>query len=254
MRRENFLELDSDVASGTVTGWNRLALEAIRVAQPGPLPSARSLAILHTSMYNAWAAYDRQARQTAHGMAVRLPPAERNAASKASAISHAAYCALSGRFPAQQAAFDAFMAGLGLDPAAAGGALSPAGIGRAQAASMLDFCQRHPHPDAGGPAAEPAPGRWCLAAHRLSERAGHGDDQDVRLFFALANALADAAIAGWQSGHGSAGAAAAEVIGRFTGEAREEMQAGPDSAARELGRQVGARAYEDARRYWEGNL
>jgi hypothetical protein len=254
MRRENFLELDSDVASGTVTGWNRLALEAIRVAQPGPLPSARSLAILHTSMYNAWAAYDRQARQTAHGMAVRLPPAERNAASKASAISHAAYCALSGRFPAQQAAFDAFMAGLGLDPAAVGGALSPAGIGRAQAASMLDFCQRHPHPDAGGPAAEPAPGRWCLAAHRLSERAGHGDDQDVRLFFALANALADAAIAGWQSGHGSASAAAAEVIGRFTGEAREEMQTGPDSAARELGRHVGARAYEDARRYWEGKL
>jgi hypothetical protein len=250
MRRENFLERDSDVASGTVTGWNRLALEAIRVAQPGPLPSARSLAILHTSMYNAWAAYDRQARQTAHGVAVRLPPAERNAASKASAISHAAYCALSGRFPAQQAAFDAFMAGLGLDPAAAGAALSPAGIGRAQAASMLDFCQRHPPPHAGGAAAEPVPGRWCLAAHRLSERAGHGDDQDVRLFFALANALADAAIAGWQSGHGSAGAAAAEVIGRFTGEEPPK----PDSAARELGRQVGARAFEDARRYWEGNL
>ena len=70
MRRENFLKLDSGAAAGlagTVLGWNRLALQAIRTAQPGPLPSARALALLHTCMYNAWAAYDGAARQTAQG-------------------------------------------------------------------------------------------------------------------------------------------------------------------------------------------
>jgi hypothetical protein len=282
MRRENFLELDAVVhATGTVRGWNRLALQAIRSAQPGPAVAARSLAILHTCMYNAWAAYDDHARQTAHGVAVRLPHAERSAASKASAMSHAAWRALRGRFPAQQAVFDAWMAELGLDSAAAGGPLSPAAIGRIQAASMLDFCQRDGPKRLGGlvsgaraaaaatPSAtatvvEPAPARWCLAAHRLSERDGHDEDQDVRLFFALANALADAAIAGWDGGHGergaaadgpaaihgSVGAAAGEVIRRFAGDAH--IKAG--SSGQELGRQVGARAFEDARRYWEGKL
>jgi hypothetical protein len=283
MKRENFLKLGSSAAigdqpkglTGTVAGWNRLALQAIRTAQPGPLPSARALAILHTCMYNAWAAYDDAARQTAHGVAVRLPRAERSAASRAGAMSHAAHGALAGRFPAQQAVFDAWMAGLGLDPAAPGGPLSPAGIGRAQAASMLDFCRRGGASSqlgglvAGRPAAapvlppmvEPAPGRWCLAAHRLSEREGYGDDQDVRLFFALANALANAAVAGWSGAQdiqtarpiaiqGSVGAAAAEVLRRFEGDTRVR----PGSAAQELGRQVGARAFDDARRHWEGKL
>lgn len=257
MKRENFLKLGSSAATGseperqggTVIGWNRLALQAIRTAQPGPLPSARALAALHTCMYNAWAAYDDAARQTAHGVAVRLPRAERSEASKASAMSHAAYGALAGRFPAQQAVFDAWMAGLGLDPAAPGGPLSPAGIGRAQAASMLDFCRRGGVQPASATAVapqavEPAPGRWCLAAQRLSEREGYGDDQDVRLFFALASALADAAI------RGGAGAAAEDVIRRFGGD--PHVQAG--TAGQEFGRQTGAHAFEDARRYWEGSL
>jgi hypothetical protein len=279
MRRENFLKLDPGAAAGragTVAGWNRLALQAIRAAQPGPLAAARSLAILHTCMYNAWAAYDGAARQTAHGVRVRLPCAERSAASKACAMSHAAWYALGKRFPGQQAMFDAWMAGLGLDPAP-GGQLSPAGIGRIQAASMLDSCHRTGTPAATATTAEPAPGRWCLAAHRLSEREGHDDDRDVRLFFALANALADASIAGWGDArerqtvgpaaiHGSAGAAAHEVIRRFENEMRNEMRSGmrgrtragthigAGSAGQELGRQVGARAFDDARRHWEGRL
>ena len=281
MRRENFLKLDPGAAAGmagTVAGWNRLALQAIRAAQPGPLAAARSLAILHTCMYNAWAAYDGAARQTAHGVTVRLPCAERSAASKACAMSHAAWYALGKRFPGQQAMFDDWMTGLGLglDPAP-GGQLSPAGIGRIQAVSMLDSCHRTGTPAATAAAAEPAPGRWCLVAHSLSEREGHDDDQDVRLFFALANALADASIAGWGGAHaretagacaihGSAGAAANEVIRRFEGEMRNEMRSGmggrtradthigAGSAGQELGRQVGARAFDDARRHWEGRL
>ncbi len=276
MRRENCLKLEPGAAAGmagTVAGWNRLALQAIRVAQPDPLAAARSLAILHTCMYNAWAAYDGAARQTAHGVPVRLPCAERSAASKARAMNHAAWFVLGKRFPAQHAMFDAWMAGLGLDPAGPDGQLSPAGIGRIQAASMLDACHRAVAPSAAA-AAEPAPGRWCLAAHRLSERGSHDDDQDVRLFFALANALADASIAGWGGGldngaagavaiHGSVGAAANEVLRRFESEMRNEMRSEMRSetradarsgAGQELGRQVGARAFDDARRHWEGRL
>jgi hypothetical protein len=278
MRLENFLKLDSGAAasmSGTVLGWNRLALQAVRGAHLGPLPAARALAVLHTCMYNAWAAYDDAARQTAHGVAVRLPRDERSPASKASAIGHAAYIVLRDRFPAQQVAFDAWMRGRGLAPAATGGPLSPAGIGRSQAAAMLDFCHRDGAGQLGGLVGlagkqtrasiiEPAPCRWYLPAQRLSERDGHGDDQDVRLFFALANALADAAVADWsgdQAGdaarpvaiHGCVGAAAIEVIRRFGGERPGGMgAAGP--AGQELGRQVGARAFDGARRYWAGKV
>jgi hypothetical protein len=96
--------------------------------------------------------------------------------------------------------------------------------------------------------AEPAPGRWFLPAHLLSEHDGYSDDQDVRLFFALANALADAVTL---AVHGGAGAAAAEVIRRFTGDARFGAAG---SAGQELGRQAGARAFDGARRYWDGKL
>ncbi|WP_156328280.1 DUF6851 domain-containing protein [Massilia sp. WF1] len=269
MRRENFLKLDSGAATGvagTVLGWNRLALQALRRAQPSPPMAARALALLHTYMYNAWAAYDDDARQTVHGVAVRLPRAERSAASKASAMSHAAHHLLAGRLPAQQAIFDAWMRGLDLDPAAPGDALTPTGIGRAQALAMLDFCRRSGPGRQGGllaerlagaaaaapqdlpPVVEPAPGRWCLPAHLLSEHDGYSDDQDVRLFFALANALADAATLTLQ---GSVGAAAAEVIRRFSGDSRFRAA---DSAGQELGRKAGAHAFERARRYWEGAL
>lgn len=274
MRRENFLKLESGAAAGmagTVLGWNRLALQAVRQAQPGPGRAARALAVVHTCIYNAWAAYDDTARQTAHGAAVRLPLAERSAASKASAISHAACRMLTGLFPAQRPAFDARMALLGLDPAAGGGPLSPAGIGRSQAAAMCAFCRRDGIVPGDGPlgglignggadapvkdsaahrpaAVEPAPGRWFVPAHLLSEHDGYSDDQDVRLFFALANALADAGAAALP---GAAGAAAAEVIRRFTGDTRFGAAG---SAAQELGRQVGARAFDAARRYWDGKL
>jgi hypothetical protein len=274
MRRENFLKLDAGAAAtmvGTVPGWNRLALQAVRHAQPGPSLAARALAILHTCMYNAWAAYDGNARQTAHGVAVRLPLAERSAANKAAAMSHAAHRVLIDLFPAQARTFHAWIVGLGQDPAAGGGPLSPAGIGRGQAAAMRAFRRREDQGRLGGlvggaalampgedglekrpPVVEQAPGRWFLPAHVLSEREAYCDDQDVRLFFALANALADAGSLAIQ---GSLGAAAAEVIRRFESEMRGTTPfGGAGSAGQEAGRKIGARAFEGARRYWDGRL
>jgi hypothetical protein len=52
---------------------------------------------------------------------------------------------------------------------------------------------------ADGPSSELPPGHWCLLAQYVSERDRHTDDQDVKMFFALANALSDAAIAAWDA-------------------------------------------------------
>ena len=45
-----------------VTKWNEAALDAIRTTHPGPPIVARSLAITHTCMYDAWTAYDNKAK------------------------------------------------------------------------------------------------------------------------------------------------------------------------------------------------
>ncbi|SEF80479.1 hypothetical protein SAMN05444920_101711 [Nonomuraea solani] len=49
-----------------------------------------------------------------------------------------------------------------------------------------------------GPASETPPGHWCLFAQQISARDHHGLDQDVKLFFALANSVMDAGIASWE--------------------------------------------------------
>lgn len=296
MRRRNFLKLGPGAIGGalaanapaplpvskTVLGWNEVALQAIHAARPGPLAAARALAVLHTGMYNAWAAYDDDARQTAQGVAVRLPRAERSAASKVCAMSHAAYLALSHHFPAQRAAFDARMVGLGLDPAVASGQFTPAGIGRSQAVSMLESWRAI---ETLVPVADGVPDRWWWLAHQVSKRDLHGDDGDVRLFFALANALLEAAGAAREPAGAAlpdgdvAGAAAAEVLRRFTGSDRlgpgaatfsqaalgEGMQSAGNMAtaaataaataeALALGREVGGRVFDRASRYWQGKF
>ena len=281
MRRQNFLRLGSDETiggvlaqaslpppstAGTVRGWNTLALHAVREAQADLPAAARALAILHTCMYNAWAAYDEDARQTVHGRAVRLPRAERSAASKAGAMSHAAWFVLCEQFLAQRAGFDARMAGLGLDLARLDGQFSPAGIGRSQAGAMLDVRRREDAdapdepaaalpfaplpPDRAQPASPAAThagelDRWCRLAHQLSEREGYDDDREVLLYFVLANALADAALAAADAG--VVGAAAAVALRSFTGSAQADAES-------ELGREIGARVFEKARRYWQGKL
>lgn len=259
----NFLELDADGATapvaawpaGTVAGWNALALRTMGTALP-----PRVLALLHTCMYNAWAAYDGDARQTTLGMAVRLPRAERDAASKAAAMSHAAHGVLAGLCPQMHAGIDAHMRRLGLDPDAAAGPFSPAGIGRTQAAAMLDGgCRDQPFALMPAEVRQPGAGElqataahWCRLARQISVRDGHDDDRDVLLFFVLANALADAALA---TGDGEAcAAAAAEALRRVTGGSRLDGAASPGGAGAEPGRKIGARVFDKARRYWQGKL
>jgi hypothetical protein len=190
---------------------------------------------------------------------VRLPRAARDAASRAAAMRHAVHGVLAGLCP------EARMDDLSLEPDA--GPFTPAGIGRAQAAAVLDDRHRE-QPFALMPAEVRPAGAarplalvevWCDAAQRVSLRDGHDDDRDVLLFFALANALADADAAG---GDGAcAAAAAAEVLRRFTGSDHLDAatftdiaaQAGP-GPGQEAGRKIGARVFDKARRYWQGRL
>jgi hypothetical protein len=100
--------------------WVNSALEAIRNlghnpsplerARIGPPMVARSLANLHTAIYDAWAIYDLQALPTQ----LRLPskPAGTDV-QRIHAMSQAAYRVLSDQFPSEIAVFDATMTSLG---------------------------------------------------------------------------------------------------------------------------------------------
>jgi hypothetical protein len=279
--------------------WNDALLQAVRNTRMAPPQVSRALAIMHTSMYTAWAAYDPVAVSPRLGGSLRRPAGEHTLANKEEAVSYAACRALVDIFPeSQHAAFEELLRGLGYDPAdTSPDPSTPAGVGNAAAAAVLEFrhhdganqlgdlnpgaysdytgyapvneparvddpnrwqplplpngqAQRYvtPHwglvkpfaltsasqfrPDppalypspryrkqarellrlsaalgdrekviatywADGPSTETPPGHWCLFAQFVSRRDGHDLDDDVKLFFALANGLLDASIAVW---------------------------------------------------------
>ncbi len=287
--------------SKVVIHWNNAALQAVRDTRMGPPMMARALAVVHTSMYDAWAAYDAFATGAQLGGSLRRPAGERTHTNKQMAVSYAAHRALVDLFPTRKAVFDTLMVSLGYDPT--DGAMSlatPAGIGNIAAQAVLDFRHRdgsnqlgdlrpgaysdytgyHPvntestvndpnrwqpfpihngttfvvpgflaahwgrvipftltdfaalrpptpaawphgsfraqanhvlHLNAhlsdrekmiseywsDGPASETPPGHWNLFAQLISRRDNHTFDQDVKLFFAVNNALFDASIAAW---------------------------------------------------------
>jgi hypothetical protein len=277
-----------------VVKWNEAALQAIRDTRPGPPIVARMLAITHTCMYDAWAAYDSVAVGTRLGGSFRQPREERTLANKTKAMSFAAYRALVDLFPTEQAKFQTVMTQLGYDPTDTSTDTStPSGVGNVACQAVLDY--RHqdgsnqlggysdytgympvntpdqindpnrwqplrigdktqqfiaPHwgnvipfalkrqdqfapkePNfyprdaaqylkqakqildysanltdrekviaeywADGPSSELPPGHWTLFAEVVSARDHHTLDQDVKMFFAMTNAVFDAGISVW---------------------------------------------------------
>src|SRR6478672_74574 len=73
--------------SNGVIQWNNAALQAVRDTRMGPPMVARALAIVHTSMYDAWAAYDASATGTQLGGRLRCPASERTQTNKQMAVS-----------------------------------------------------------------------------------------------------------------------------------------------------------------------
>jgi hypothetical protein len=69
-------------SDSVVIQWNEALLQAVRESKLGPPMVARALAVGHTCMYDAWAAYDRVALGTRFAGALRHPPAKRTLRNK----------------------------------------------------------------------------------------------------------------------------------------------------------------------------
>jgi hypothetical protein len=134
-----------------VLRWSEQSLAAIRALRTGPTINARALAVVHTAMFDAWAAYDPTAVGTRLGGSLRRPAAERTDAYKSQAVSHAAYRALLNLFPARSADFRALMTAMGYDPDdASTDPASPTGVGNQAAAAVLAFRADDGSNQAGG--------------------------------------------------------------------------------------------------------
>ena len=145
-----------------VVRWNGVALEAIRRAKPAPTVVSRALAVVHTAIYDAWAAYDATAVGTRLGGDLRRPAGERTPGNKQEAVRFAAYRALVDLFPAQEALFGGLMRAMGYEPPAglralASGAQTPRGVGTIAALAVADFR----HNDGANQLGTRAPGAYA---------------------------------------------------------------------------------------------
>ena len=128
-----------------VADWNAVALQEVRLSpalRNGPPIVARALAIAHTCMYDAWAAYDGDAVATTDLYGKRRRPAdERTDSNKAQTISFAAYRCLLNLFPYQATAsrLQGRMVRLGYDYTdKSTNKTTPTGIGNIAAQAVID--------------------------------------------------------------------------------------------------------------------
>src|SRR4029453_736115 len=222
----------------------------------GPPVTARTLGGAHTSMFDAWEAYDARAVGTRYGGSLRQPTQDRTLENKNEAISFAAYATLVDLFPSRAGDFALQMKELGY--AVDGSDTStPAKIGATTAKAVIEYrhkdganqlggyadttgCQpvntpdkvydrwrwqplRVPLGDPFGKVQKALPPQWATVvpfgmtsqfghdvpgppklpngeavfAQAPSRKRHHSLDDDVKLFFALGNALMDAGIAAW---------------------------------------------------------
>src|SRR5439155_810927 len=125
----------------SATKWNNAVLQGVRDSRLGAPMVSRSLAIIHTCMYDAWAAYDDKGVGTQLNSALRRPLKERTLANKEKAISYAAYRALSDVLPADtESIYKPLMKELGYDPNNNSTDIeTPEGIGNVACAAVLEF-------------------------------------------------------------------------------------------------------------------
>jgi hypothetical protein len=161
--------------------WNEAFLQGVRASRLGPPMVARALAIAHTCIYDAWAAYDGKAVGTVLGRSLRRPPAERRLANRLRAISFAAYRAAIDLFPGSvTSVFDPLMQTLGYDGSDTSTDLStPTGIGNVAAAAMLDV---H-HDDGANQLGDMLGGNPGVAYSDYTGYTPVNDPMDIRLPF-----------------------------------------------------------------------
>ena len=124
-----------------VVQWDNAALQGIRDSKLGAPVVARAMAVVHTCMYDAWAAYDSAALGTQLRGMLRRPAAERTPANKQKAVSYAAYRALNDLMPVDtDTVYLPLMKKLGYDPADGSTDIdTPTGIGNVACAAVLEF-------------------------------------------------------------------------------------------------------------------
>jgi hypothetical protein len=139
--------LDGEFKKSAAYEWLDVALEATareheRVA-PRPTVGSRMLAIIVTSMYDAWAAYDDKAVGTMLGDKLRRPKSERTLANKEKAVAFATYRAMMYVFDDDAEWLKAQMRQRGFDPEDNTTDLAkPQGVGNVAAAAVIEF-RRH---------------------------------------------------------------------------------------------------------------
>jgi len=168
------------------TYWKQAELRGVR-GLGGPV-ATRALAIVHTCMYNAWAAYDEKAVGTQLGGALRRPVSERTEANKNKAISYAAYRALTDVLPEEtETVYKPLMRELGYDPDDKSTDIeTPAGVGNVACAAVLEYRHRDganqlgdmPRDASKQPASE---GGRYNGAERTDLKIGHYNDEERTL-------------------------------------------------------------------------
>jgi len=172
------------VPRNAVTQWSNAAVQGVRDAKLGAPMVSRALAIVHTCMYDAWAAYDERAVGTQLSGALRRPASERTQAKKEKAISYAAFRALEDVLPVDtDSVYVPLMKQLGYDPKDHSTDIeTAAGIGNVACAAVLEFRHRDkanqlgdlaqgPYSDWTGYAAVNAPG--VVPARAAASDANH---------------------------------------------------------------------------------
>lgn len=120
--------------------WDQAVQQAVINTSPGPTVASRAYAVMHTAMFDAWAAYDPTAIATQLGDDLQRPIAENTDSNKAVAMSFAAYRVLIELFPTQAELFNDVMTSLDLDPNnTTTDTTTPIGLGNVSADALLAF-------------------------------------------------------------------------------------------------------------------
>ena len=134
-----------------VLRWDEELLQSIRAnpAGTGPTVTARAIGVTHTSMFDAWAAYDARAVGTRFGDKLRRPPLERTLENKNKAVSFAAYTTLVDLFPSRADDFALQMKELGY-VVDGSDTSTPAKIGLTTAQAVIAFRHKDGSNQLGG--------------------------------------------------------------------------------------------------------
>ena len=133
-----------DQTDSVALRWNQALLQGVRESTLGPPAVARALAVAHTCMFDAWAAYNRRATGTQLGASLRRPAKERTLSNREEAVSFAAYRAAVDLLPGSTSnVFNPLMESLGYDPSnETTDVTQAAGIGNIACRAVLDFRHR----------------------------------------------------------------------------------------------------------------